>query len=222
MLLRWNATADHDLSQFLDKAQELSRTLLGEYSCEGGPQCKGGSSAWPFYPTCNETTCAGLLQSLMPIRSTEAYSKSPDAGGVMIDVRGGTFDFESNGVEWRGNSERSDRGVGFQFPWESFASRFHRHTLNISSLWVQKYPVTNSQYAEYLHLTKFKPGDTEHWLEHWDPGPSMPAALANQPVRYVSLEDARAYCSHFGARLPHAWEWQWFAGGHERDGRLYP
>jgi formylglycine-generating enzyme required for sulfatase activity len=41
----------------------------------------------------------------------------------------------------------------------------------------------------------------------------MPASIAKQPVTFVSLDDARAFCAHQGLRLPHAWEWQWIEAG---------
>jgi hypothetical protein len=43
----------------------------------------------------------------------------------------------------------------------------------------------------------------------------MPASIAKQPVTFVSLDDARAFCAHQGLRLPHA-------GGAAGDGRPYP
>ena len=39
-------------------------------------------------------------------------------------------------------------------------------------------------------------------------------------MTFVSLDDARAYCTAQQKRLPHAYEWQHFAQGN--DGRLYP
>ena len=37
------------------------------------------------------------------------------------------------------------------------------------------------------------------------------AAQLKRPVTYVSLSDAQAFCAHYKARLPHTWEWQYFA-----------
>ena len=37
---------------------------------------------------------------------------------------------------------------------------------------------------------------------------------------WVSHSDASAYCHFYGQRLPHSWEWQWFAQG--TDERPWP
>lgn len=77
--------------------------------------------------------------------------------------------------------------------------------------------------AQQLHPGCSTPMDAEHWLQHWGDGgggSDAPgnrrtmnnASIANQPVRYVSTNEAQQYCQHYKLRLPHSWEWQWFAG----------
>lgn len=94
-------------------------------------------------------------------------------------------------------------------------------------LWVDVHPVTNELYAQFLHDSGWRPADEERWLLHWggagiNRSVAMPPSLARQPVTYVSLSDARAFCAHYGKRLPHSWEWQWAAGQDMGDRRPYP
>ena len=53
----------------------------------------------------------------------------------------------------------------------------------------------------------------------WHQG-HYPDGWAHKPVTWVSMDDARAYCRWAGKRLPHEWEWQYAAQGH--DQRKYP
>jgi formylglycine-generating enzyme required for sulfatase activity len=73
-------------------------------------------------------------------------------------------------------------------------------------------PVTNQQYASFLQASGYRPRDSHHFLDHW-PGGQLPAALADHPVTYVDLEDARAYARWAGKRLPTEAEWQHAAQG---------
>jgi hypothetical protein len=80
-------------------------------------------------------------------------------------------------------------------------------------MYVDTHPVTNAQYAAYLNSSKYHPADSANWLmQNFESGQPK-AGWEQKPVTYVSLEDARAYCSHQNKRLPHVYEWQYFAQG---------
>jgi len=84
---------------------------------------------------------------------------------------------------------------------------------------MDKYPVTNRQFKEFLDQSGYKPRDDHNFLRDWRGG-TYPGSSADKPVTWVGIEDARAYAAWAGKRLPHEWEWQYAAQG--TDGRLYP
>ena len=87
----------------------------------------------------------------------------------------------------------------------------------IGAFELDKYPVTNEEYAAFLKETAYAPADPINFLKHWHRSPSagddsasergVPAGLEKQPVIWVGLEDAQRYCGHYGRRLPNEWEW---------------
>lgn len=109
-----------------------------------------------------------------------------------------------------------------QYPWEDHPQREHARDMEVGPFYIDKYPVTCANYSAYLAATQFRPADTHNWLKNWNGSSAPPAAIADVPVTYVSLKEARAYCAwaHGGSRLPHSWEWQYAAQG--TDGRTYP
>jgi formylglycine-generating enzyme required for sulfatase activity len=78
-------------------------------------------------------------------------------------------------------------------------------------------PVTNRQFAEFLRATGYRPRHPERFLDHWPDWRRLrfPADLAEHPVVYVDLTDARAYARWRGRRLPTEAEWQYAAQGPE-------
>lgn len=79
--------------------------------------------------------------------------------------------------------------------------------------WLDKYPVTNGSYAEFIKATNFSaPG-------HWKHG-NYPRGKKNHPVVNVSWQDAVLYAKWCGKRLPSKLEWEKAAGF--EDGRKYP
>jgi formylglycine-generating enzyme required for sulfatase activity len=82
--------------------------------------------------------------------------------------------------------------------------------VKMNKFYMDKYPVTNAQYKEFLDATGYNPEDTENFLKHWTNG-AIPAGWENHPVIYVTLEDAQAYAKWAGKRLPTEMEWQYAA-----------
>lgn len=143
------------------------------------------------------------------------------APGEVYVAGAANYHWTAKGVELEGgnsNDKHASSGVGEQMPWEAYPRRSHDKVLRVGAMYVDKHPVTNTQYAEYLKKTGYTPSDRLNWLlRNFDFNGETPAAPKSgweqRPVTYVSLKDARAYCSHFGRRLPHTHEWQYIAQG---------
>lgn len=87
----------------------------------------------------------------------------------------------------------------------------------VPSMYVDKYPVTNGMYAEFLTGSGYVPKDPTNFLKHWRDGSPLPEDM-DKPVTWVSLADAQAYALFYDKSLPTDIEWQYFASG---TGRLH-
>lgn len=179
------------LEKLLDYMSELALRPLAQYSHE-----------WKFLP-----------QQLVEIPRTRPAASAPQG---MVRIPGGTFLFQVSGIEIEGGNSV---GVDVQYPWEDSPRRHHRHSMEIKSFYIDKYPVTNAAFKQFLDATQYHPKDDHNFLRDWKEG-RFPEGWGNKPVTWVSLEEARAYAAWAGKRLPHEWEWQY--AGQGSDGRLYP
>jgi formylglycine-generating enzyme required for sulfatase activity len=89
----------------------------------------------------------------------------------------------------------------------------------MTAFYMDKYPVTNKQFYQFLVASKYRPSDPDNFLKHWKNG-KVPAGKENFPVVYISYEDAKAYATWAGKRLPTEMEWQYAAQAN--DGREWP
>jgi len=154
-----------------------------------------------------------LDQTIAPISPTEPATEAPTG---MIRIPGGPFIFQVTGTEIEGGD---NPGVDVQYPWEDTPRRFHERSMQVAPFFIDKFPVTNAQFKQFLDATHYTPSDPLNFLRDWKKG-TFPKGWENRPVTWIALEDARAYAKWAGKRLPHEWEWQFAAQG--TDGRLYP
>jgi formylglycine-generating enzyme required for sulfatase activity len=154
-----------------------------------------------------------LKQQLVDIAPTKPATEAPEG---MVRIPGGSFVFRVRGTEIEGGSMN---GVDVQYPWEDSPRRFHEHTMTIKPFFIDKFPVTNAQFKQFLDATHYAPRDPGNFLRDWKNG-TYPQGWDNRPVTWVSLEDARAYAAWAAKRMPHEWEWQLAAQG--TDARAYP
>ena len=184
---------DSSFNRFLYKMNSLAKRSLKSFSPDWKP----------------------LTQQIVSIKKTKLITKAPN--GMVIIPSAKDYVFESKGVMIEGDPLPA--AVGIQHPWENHPERSQKHTMNIPSFYIDKFPVTNQQFQTFINATHYHPKDDHNFLKDWKNG-TYPGGWDNKPVTWVSLEDARAYAIWAGKRLPHEWEWQYAAQGN--DHRLYP
>lgn len=130
-------------------------------------------------------------------RLNSKVSRTPKANGKekdMVRIPAGTFTFKAtNGDEF--------------IPYPSYNQGQVYH---MPSFMMDRYPVTNAQYYEFLKSSGYQPKDTVNFLKHWKDGKPV-SGEEHYPVVHVSYEDAVAYANWAGKRLPTEVEWLYAA-----------
>jgi formylglycine-generating enzyme required for sulfatase activity len=163
---------------------------------------------------------AGLLvvvgiyrYSLMPGKPTPLPIVQPTQGPVAVQTKVWEKDnsvmvYVPDGEFIMGSSD-SDASADSEKP---------LHSVKLDEFWIDKYEVTNADFAQFVEATGYqtdaeKEGLSKTWRDAAEDED-------NHPVVYVSWNDAVAYCQWLGKRLPTEAEWEKAARG--TDGKIWP
>jgi formylglycine-generating enzyme required for sulfatase activity/tRNA A-37 threonylcarbamoyl transferase component Bud32 len=173
-----------------------------------------GHGNGPVTPTVAAVVTPTPTQSSVPtITSTPTQSPTPKtlhAGATQTRRQDGMVMLYVPAGEFLMGSANSDGDA-----WEDEKPQ---HTVYLDSFWIDKTEVTNAQYRECVLVGACTaPSNSGSYSHDSYYGNS---AYDNYPVIYVNWNQAKAYCTWAGARLPTEAEWEKAARG--TDGRTYP
>jgi formylglycine-generating enzyme required for sulfatase activity len=100
-------------------------------------------------------------------------------------------------------------------PAGNFLMGDEKRSVHVDAFYIDKYPVTNAEYAKFVEATGHPP--PPHWEET---GGACPGDMPNHPVVFVNWFDAQDYAIWAGKRLLTEAEWE--KGARGTDGRVYP
>ncbi len=134
---------------------------------------------------------AGESRRISTVQKTKPATVVPPG---MVTIPAGSFNFKATNGDAFIPYPKQDVGETFEMP----------------AMFMDKFPVTNAGYLQFIKASKYKPSDTANYLKHWFKG-KIPAGKEEFPVVYISYEDAKAYAAWAGKRLPTEIEWQYAA-----------
>jgi formylglycine-generating enzyme required for sulfatase activity len=131
----------------------------------------------------------------------------------MVFVPGGTFQMGSN-------ADQTDPSTMNETP---------EHPVQVDSFWIDKYPIDNKKFAEFLFLRGNQREDGVTWYDDENEYSLLENRITiykpylgfeHHPAINISWYGAQAYCDWIGGRLLTEAEWEYAASGPEN--RVYP
>ncbi|SDF12341.1 Sulfatase-modifying factor enzyme 1 [Cellulosimicrobium cellulans] len=132
---------------------------------------------------------------------------APGAGAVIVPA--GPYVLT---VRYRARETGMYQGAPYVDEWKPLPPRLHdARTLQrdgeLAAPVAVGRDVTNAEFAEFVAATRYVPAVAHRFLAHWVDGRPAPGT-EDEPVTFVDLDDAHAYCAWRGGRLPTEDEWQ--------------
>ncbi|SMF04607.1 Uncharacterized conserved protein [Cellulosimicrobium cellulans J1] len=140
-------------------------------------------------------------------RDATGATGAPEPGAVVVPA--GPYVLT---VRYRARETGMYQGAPYVDEWKPLPPRLHdARTLQrdgeLAAPVAVGADVTNAQFAEFVAATGYAPAVAHRFLAHWVDGRPAPGT-EDEPVTFVDLDDARAYCAWRGGRLPTEDEWQ--------------
>jgi formylglycine-generating enzyme required for sulfatase activity len=125
----------------------------------------------------------------------------------MVLIPAGEFTMGSDEQD----TDKTALNYGIVKPW--FEDEHPARKINLPAYYIDKYEVTNQQYAAFLKAANYHPP------RHWNNG-QYPTGQDQLPINGVTWDDANSYCTWAGKAIPTEAQWEKAARG--TDGRIYP
>ncbi len=197
-----------ELRAYLDEVRERALEALDRVELDAGedPLLAGGfvyEMLLAHEHQHNETMLQliQLVEDYEPVEIEPPPGPDPD-GPQMVLVEGGEAEIGA--------------GTGFAYDNER-----PRHAIEVDPFWIDRTPVTNRAYAEFVAETGAEPpmyweGSSKGGWSRAAMGRVEPLDL-DQPVVHVSWHEATAFARWAGKRLPTEEEWEVAAEGADRE-----
>jgi formylglycine-generating enzyme required for sulfatase activity len=205
--LSWNVSSAAffvNTRQVGNQLQVELKDIVGTHQGDIQITSNGGNATITVSAQVEKAAPTPVVVSVHPMSFTII---SPIDGAEMILIPAGEF--------LMGTSDEQIKELLRQFPsWkrEWFANERPQHRVYLDDFYIDKYPVTNAQFEQFVKATGYKAeGD---WRRYYTKGKEK------HPVVCVSWNAASAYCKWAGKRLPTEAEWEKAARG--ADGRIWP
>ena len=145
-----------------------------------------------------------MIEEYEPVARNDGPQLEPaGAGPEMVRVEGGDHEIGHDGVSFAYDNERE------------------RHTVTLAPFWIDRTPVTNAAFAEFVADTGAEP--PRYWKANGAGGWSREVMGETEevdpqlPVIHVDHAQAEAFAGWAGKRLPTEHEWEAAAVGADRD-----